>query len=116
GLGLMLARRPYPEVWELVSLRADRSTKMELKELRASIPATREVAYFNTGWAGPSPEPVVERMKEVFDRECAVGPASLEAQRLAREVNESARVAVAGLFAAPPEEVMITHGTTEGLH
>jgi selenocysteine lyase/cysteine desulfurase len=89
---------------------------MEIKELRASIPATREVAYFNTGWAGPSPQPVVDRMKEVFDRECAVGPASLEAQRLAREVNESARVAVAGLFAAPPDEVMITHGTTEGLH
>jgi selenocysteine lyase/cysteine desulfurase len=89
---------------------------MEIGEFRDSIQATREVAYFNTGWAGPSPEPVIARMKEVFDREAAIGPASLEAQRLAREVNEGTRVAVAGLLSAPPDEVMITHGTTEGLH
>jgi L-cysteine/cystine lyase len=89
---------------------------MEIAEIRNLIEATREVAYFNTGWTGPSPEPVVARMREVFDRECVAGPASLENLRLSRAENDSTRSAVAELFHADPDEVMITHGTTEGVH
>ncbi|MPZ50336.1 MAG: aminotransferase class V-fold PLP-dependent enzyme [Dehalococcoidia bacterium] len=89
---------------------------MSIETLRQSIAATKDVAYFNTGWAGPSPEPVLARMREVFEREAAAGPASLESLRLARELNEEARVVLAGLFAAEPNEVLITHGTTEGLN
>src|SRR5687768_964196 len=89
---------------------------MSIETLRKSIRATKEVAYFNTGWNGPSPDPVIDAMREVFDRECALGPASLEAQRLGRETNEQTRQALAGLFHAETDEVMLTHGTTEGVH
>src|SRR6478609_9335212 len=89
---------------------------MQPAEIRDLIQATREVTYFNTGWTGPSPEPVVARMREVFERECANGPASLLNLRLSREENDNARSAVAQLFHAEPDEVMITHGTTEGVH
>ncbi len=89
---------------------------MQPAEIRDLIEATREVTYFNTGWTGPSPEPVVARMREVFEREVRNGPASLENLRLSREESDNCRSVVAQLFHAQPDEVMITHGTTEGVH
>ncbi|MEA2642219.1 MAG: L-cysteine/cystine lyase [Chloroflexota bacterium] len=89
---------------------------MDVAQLRDSIAATREVTYLNTGWAGPSPRPVLERIRDMLEREAAAGPASLEMQRLAWETNESARDAVAAFLHADAEEIALTHGTTEGLN
>jgi selenocysteine lyase/cysteine desulfurase len=84
--------------------------------LRDSIRATRDVIYMNTGFTGPSPEPVLERMREVFEKEAGVGPASVEGLAQSRTITEEARATVAKYFNADVDEVTITHGTTEGLH
>ena len=89
---------------------------MSFASLRDSIRATKDVIYMNTGFTGPSPEPVLERMREVFEKEASVGPASVEGLAQSRAISEEARAAVAKYFHADPDEVMITHGTTEGLH
>lgn len=89
---------------------------MSFSSLRESIRATKDVIYMNTGFTGPSPEPVLERMREVFEKEASVGPASVEGLTQTREIGEEARQVVASFFNADVDEVTITHGTTEGLH
>ena len=89
---------------------------MSFASLRDSIRATKDVIYMNTGFTGPSPEPVLQRMREVFEKEASVGPASVEGLAQSRAVSEEARATVASYFNADADEVTITHGTTEGLH
>lgn len=89
---------------------------MSLTALRESIRATRDVIYMNTGFTGPSPEPVLARMREVFEKEARVGPASVEGLAQTRQIAEEARQTVASLLNADVDEVAVTHGTTEGLN
>ncbi|HEU0073932.1 MAG TPA: aminotransferase class V-fold PLP-dependent enzyme [Dehalococcoidia bacterium] len=89
---------------------------MSLTTLRESIRATRDVIYMNTGFTGPSPEPVLTRMREVFEKEASVGPASVEGLAQSRAISEEARQVVASLLNAGVDEVAVTHGTTEGLN
>ena len=89
---------------------------MSFASLRDSIRATKDVIYMNTGFTGPSPDPVLERMRQVFEREASVGPASVEGLAQSRAATEEARATVARYFNADVDEVTITHGTTEGLN
>jgi L-cysteine/cystine lyase len=89
---------------------------MSFASLRDSVRATKDVIYMNTGFTGPSPEPVLERMREVFEREASVGPASVEGLAQSRRIAEEARETAAAMFKADADEVTITHGTTEGLN
>ena len=89
---------------------------MNIAELRDSMSVTRDIIYLNTGWAGPSPEPVVTRIQRALDEERSAGPASLAGLRLSKEVREEAQSAVAELFNVDAEEILLTHGTTEGVH
>jgi L-cysteine/cystine lyase len=89
---------------------------MSLTTLRDSIRATRNVIYMNTGFTGPSPEPVLQRVREVMEKEATVGPASVEGLQQSRHIGEEAREVIAALLNASPDEVAVTHGTTEGLH
>ena len=89
---------------------------MNISGLRDSISATRDIIYLNTGWAGPSPEAVVTRIQTVLEEERSVGPASLAGLRLSKEARERAQSAVAELFKVDAEEILLTHGTTEGVH
>ncbi len=49
---------------------------MDLAKIRDAIPATKQGIYLNTGWSGPSPKPVVERIKEWLEYESYNGPTS----------------------------------------
>ncbi len=89
---------------------------MSFSSLRDSIRATKDVIYMNTGFTAPSAEPVLQRMREVFEKEASVGPASVEGLAQSRAITEEARAAVATYYNADVDEVTITHGTTEGLH
>ena len=89
---------------------------MNIAKLRDSMSVTRDTVYLNTGWAGPSPEPVVARIQRVLEEERSVGPASLAGLRLSKEVREEGQSAVAKLFQVDAEEILLTHGTTEGVH
>ena len=89
---------------------------MSLSTLRDSIRATRNIIYMNTGFTGPSPEPVLQRVREVMEKEATVGPASVEGLQQSRAIGEEAREVIASLLNADVDEVAVTHGTTEGLH
>ena len=89
---------------------------MDIDSLRKLVPATKKMVYMNTGWAGPSPEPVVERARQVLRQESEAGPAGLDGLRLAATVRDEAQAAVAALVRADPREMLLTHGTTEGVN
>ena len=89
---------------------------MDIHQLRKALPITRDWVYMNTGWAGPSPEPVLQRIRETLAQEALAGPASREGLALARGVREETRTAIAGLVNTAPEDIAITHSTTEGVY
>ncbi len=88
---------------------------MDFASLRDSVPCMESMTYMNAGWAGPSPSHVVERMREAVERESAAGPAGPEGRALASSVEEEARTEAAGLFNVDPADVLVTHGTSEGV-
>ncbi len=89
---------------------------MDYQQLRRLIPATNDMVYLNTGWAGPSPQPVLERIHQVMEDAARLGPASPDWLVKTKEIEHEARAEVAALIKAPPEQVLLTHGTTEGMN
>jgi L-cysteine/cystine lyase len=89
---------------------------MNFADLRDTIGLTKDTVYLNTGFTGPSPRPVLDRIHEMFEREAAAGPASVEGLALTRAATGEAIEALAGMLNASPEECTVTHGTTEGCH
>jgi L-cysteine/cystine lyase len=89
---------------------------MDIAELRELIPATKTIIYMNTGFTGPDPTPVVDRIRDHLQREAIAGPASIEGLTLVREATADAQTQAAGLLNADPDEIILTHGTTEGCH
>ncbi|MDA1036583.1 MAG: aminotransferase class V-fold PLP-dependent enzyme [Chloroflexi bacterium] len=89
---------------------------MNFEELRATIPAMSAMAYLNSGWAGPSPQAVVDRMREAALSESARGPAGPEGQAYANGIEVEAKAATAGLLNVNADDVLLTHGTTEGVN
>jgi L-cysteine/cystine lyase len=84
--------------------------------IRALLPATSAGIYLNAGSAGPLPTETQLAMDELSARELAVGrgnPASWPemAQRAAE-----ARAAVAAVLVADPDDIALTHSTTDGLN
>jgi L-cysteine/cystine lyase len=89
---------------------------MNVKELRAHLPVTNGAVYMNTGWSGPTPLPVLQRVHETLEEEAKLGPASAKGLAYARGITNEAKIAVGGLINAEPENVFITHSTTEGVY
>jgi selenocysteine lyase/cysteine desulfurase len=89
---------------------------MDFLELRAAIPATSSMTYLNTGWAGPSPTRVIERMRAVAEHESALGPAGPDGLAYGREIEAEAKAGVGKLLNVSPSDVLLTHGTTEGVN
>ena len=74
------------------------------------------MTYLNTGWSGPSPTYVVEAVAERLRYESYNGPTTPEVLESGLEIMAAAKRAVARLFAASPEEILLTENTTEGLN
>ena len=89
--------------------------QMDFASLRESIPCMGSMTYMNAGWAGPSPSQVVEGMRDAAERESAGGPAGPEGRAVASAVEEEARTEAAQLFNVDPADMLITHGTSEGV-
>jgi selenocysteine lyase/cysteine desulfurase len=84
-------------------------------QARGQMPVTREMIYFQTGAFGPSPAPVVNRVRELM--ECQLkGPAAPAYARMLQEAEDSCRPLLARLMGAREEEVTLTHNTTEGMN
>src|SRR5262245_62109553 len=84
-------------------------------KVRSQLPASRDRRYFQTAAFGPSPESVIAKIKELLDVQLR-GPAEPECLRILQEAEDSCRPLTAEALGAKPEEVALTHNTTEGLN
>jgi L-cysteine/cystine lyase len=89
---------------------------LNVEELRAQLPITNDSVYMNTGWSGPTPLPILQRVHETLKEEAQFGPASAKGLAYTRGITNEAKAAVGGLINAEPENVFITHSTTEGMY
>jgi len=86
-----------------------------VSRVRSELPTTSESAYFLTGGVGPSPTPVIERVKELLDLQNR-GPGDPRINPRIAIVEEQCRTLAAAALGADEEEVTLTHNTTEGLN
>jgi selenocysteine lyase/cysteine desulfurase len=84
----------------------------DLEQLRARLPALRDVTYLNTGTLGVMAEPVLERYAEALQRVERFGHARWDEVRAIAEV---ARQRLAELVGACSEELAFTGNSTDGL-
>ena len=49
---------------------------MDVSKIRTQIPVCSNLTYLNTGWSGPSPQPVIDAIKARVEYEAAEGPTS----------------------------------------
>ena len=89
---------------------------MDIDRIRQQIPVCQRIIYINSGWSGPSPVPVVEAIKARLDYEMEQGPTTPEVRDSGREIQDQARLAVANLLNATPEEILLTKNTTDGIN
>ena len=89
---------------------------MDIDEIRSQIPVLAHTAYMNTGWSGPAPRRVAQAMKDRIDLELEQGTTISGVYEAGKEIEEQAQAAVARIFNASIDEVMVTRNTTEGLN
>ncbi len=89
---------------------------MDVEKIRAQIPVCSNLTYLNTGWSGPSPEPVLDAIKARIDYESAEGPVSKPVLESGHDIEDGTRQAVAGLLNVASDELALTQNTTEGLN
>ena len=88
----------------------------KIAAIREELPATRRVAYFNTGTNGPLPRRSHAALVEYAQIELEqgrVGPGAWE--RISATMDET-RAAFAALLGCADDEVALTHNTTEGMN
>ena len=89
---------------------------MNTEEIRSRIPATGAMTYLNTGWAGPTPVPVMEAITTRLQYEGHNGPTSIEVRNSGKEISLHSKEAVAKLLNADTGEILLTQNTTEGIN
>ena len=81
---------------------------------RAEIPASTGSLYFQTGGIGPSPETVIEHVRERLDFQNQSPAAPGIATDMAR-IEPDLRARLGRVFGAGADEVALTHSTSEGI-
>ncbi len=84
--------------------------------IRDLLPATGAGIYLNAGTAGPMSAETQRAMDEQAQRELAVGRASPDQLPEILERLAEARASVAAVIVADPDDVALTHSTTDGLN
>lgn len=93
-----------------------RHTPPTIDEIREMVPAVMHCAYLNTGTCGPMPRVAYEAMKEQHEHELT--PSRIDSDHfpsIGRTKNE-VREVVAASINAQPEDIAVTHRTTEGMY
>ena len=86
--------------------------KMTLEKLRESLPITREVAYFQTGTHGPTPDPVLQTVADSMAAESRSGYAIPETSKRLAEEERQAREGMAALIGVESSELGIIRNTS----
>ena len=89
---------------------------IDVDGLRAAFPASRAAAYLNTGTFGPLPERARQAMVEHLDERTRDGRIGSKGFARWMELIGSAREALAGVVRAAPEDIAVTHSTTDGVN
>ena len=84
--------------------------------IRELLPATGAGIYLNTGSLGPLPAETVRAMREIEDLELRTGRASPAYWTETLERLGEARAVLAAVVAAGPDQIALTHGTTDGVN
>lgn len=71
--------------------------------------------YFNAGWSSPLAPGVLEAVESVFRMESELGPTSLAGLRHAECWEERCRSSLARLLGCDPGDLLLTHGSQDGI-
>jgi selenocysteine lyase/cysteine desulfurase len=86
-----------------------------IEHIRNQIPATKESVYFQTAGIAPSTTGVLNEIKNRLDYQNR-GPADPQFSASLSKIEPELRKNLAMLFGAKPEEVALTHSTSEGIN
>ena len=84
--------------------------------IRELLPATGAGIYLNAGTAGPMPAETQLAMDEQAARELAVGRASPDQFEEIQQRWAELRASIAAVIVADPDDVAMTHSTTDGMN
>ena len=85
-------------------------------EVRQDLPVLERVTYLNTGTSGPLPRSVAEAMSDAVAEQASTPRTGHAYSELVAATKQSGREAMAAMLGAGPEQIALTHNTTEGLN
>ena len=88
----------------------------KIAAIRQMLPATGAGIYLNTGTCGPLPTETMRAMDEQAANELAVGRARTDQLVAFMDRMAEARASVAALLVADPDDIALTHSTTDGIN
>ena len=92
------------------------SDQAKTAAIRADLPAVRDCLYFNTGTNGPLPRRSVAAMVDYTTTELERGRIRPEIYGQSQQLKAETRARVAALLGCSPDEIALTHNTTEGIN
>ncbi len=87
-----------------------------IEEIREMVPAVLQTAYLNTGTCGPMPRVTWEAMRVEHEKELTPNRIDADHFPAIGRAKQGVREAVARMINARPEDIAITHRTTEGMY
>jgi L-cysteine/cystine lyase len=88
----------------------------KVAEVRRDLPVLERVTYLNTGTSGPLPRPVADAMVQAVAEQSSYPRMGRAYSDLVASTKRAGREAMAAMLGARPEQIALTHNTTEGLN
>jgi L-cysteine/cystine lyase len=88
----------------------------KITQIRAELPVLNRYVYLNTGTNGPLPKRTHAAMVKQYDTELEEGRILMSGFMRIAGIRDQARAKIAALLGCEPDEVAITHSTTEGMN
>lgn len=92
------------------------SEQDKMSAIRAELPATERIVYLNTGTNGPLPRRSHAALVAYSELELAEGRIGGDVFPRLFRISTEARADIAGVLRCSPDEVALTHNTTEGVN
>ncbi|HEY0604042.1 MAG TPA: aminotransferase class V-fold PLP-dependent enzyme [Herpetosiphonaceae bacterium] len=88
----------------------------QLQAIRAALPAVEQSVYLNTGSSGPLPTPAVEALIEYTQHDYHYGRVRPSDNQQFDQALGRLRTTFARVLGADPDEIALTHNTSEGIN